>query len=60
MPENIPRLQSYRPPHGGHTRNSFIRQEMHNLMSLNQQLAKEVAPVDIEAAARSEYIPLQA
>lgn len=59
-PNKLPRLQAYRPPHGGHTKNSYIRQEMDNLARLNQQLAQNVAPVDIEDANQSESLALQA
>jgi len=59
-PDKFPRLQSYMPPHGGHTKNSFIRQEMQNLTTLNQQFEESIAPAASELLGPGESVSLQA
>ena len=59
-PDKFPRLQSYMPPHGGHTKNSFIRQEMQNLTTLNQQFEESIAPAAPELLGPGESVSLQA
>ena len=39
---------SYAPPHGGHTKNSLIRQEISNYEALRDQLEKNMPPRDIQ------------
>jgi len=59
-PDKFPKLQSYMPPHGGHTKNSFIRQEMQNLTTLNQQFEESIAPAASELLGPGESVSLQA
>ena len=39
---------SFNPPHGGHTKNSLIRQELGNYEALREQLEKVMPPRDMQ------------
>ena len=39
---------SFSPAHGGHTKNSLIRQEINHYQALRDQLEKNLSPRDVQ------------